>query len=71
VPLRIRAGAVRTVKRAGSSAAVASSQSIGMATGAPGRARGDSGAMAVAFGPLRNQSRNILPVRIASLGLTT
>src|SRR5690606_38806141 len=47
------AGTLRTVQTAGSSAVVTSSQVTGIATGAPGRARDDQLAIAVAVRSLR------------------
>src|SRR5579872_1852446 len=58
-----RSGMVCNVNFVGSSVGFTSSQVKGVATVAPGRARGQNDATAVAPMPLRNQSIRILPRR--------
>src|SRR5579872_664201 len=54
-------GVLRNVNAAGSSFVVTSSHASGIATAAPGRARGQNDATAVAPNPLRDRSIRIRP----------
>jgi hypothetical protein len=67
----IRFSASRSLKRSGARTPANSSQVTGIATGAPGPARKDQLATAVAPRPLRSQSMKMRPSRLALLMVAT